>query len=350
VLDRDGGVLRTIPAPDALFLNGLVEVARGIVLAVDSLDGRIWRLHVESGEVSVRREDPLLTTDPGAAGRSPGANGLKVRDGMLYVSNSSRRALYRVSLDGSEVAGALGLFAETGSIDDFAFIADESIAAASHGAAVIGIAPDGTVSTPLGRTVFWLFGGRRLHRTRSRGTAFPKGQEGHGKLGRRSDNLCPQAPRAGACRTAAVRGRVRRRRPGRDDGCLRGSAEAFFYILEGESAAWDEVTGQRYGNATLGPTQFTGELRFLSGGTAQLTNRAVTPLTAIWVARPAMLQAVADLPEMSDIVVTVFAARRRRLIESGQAGSTLIGPETDRTVRSIEAFAAQNRIPLTPPT
>lgn len=121
--------------------------------------------------------------------------------------------------------------------------------------------------------------------------------------------------------------------------------EAFFYILDGEAAAWDEVTGTRYGNATLGPTQFTGEMSFLSGGTAQLTNRAVTPLTAIRVPRAAMLQALADVPEMSDIVVTVFAARRRRLIESGQAGLTLIGPEADRAVRRVEAFAAQNRIP-----
>jgi CRP-like cAMP-binding protein len=105
--------------------------------------------------------------------------------------------------------------------------------------------------------------------------------------------------------------------------------------------------GERYGNATLGPTQLTGEMSFLSGGTAQLTNRAVTPLTAIRVARPAMLQALADLPELSDIVVTVFAARRRRLIESGQAALTLIGPGADRTVRRIEAFAAQNR-PIAP--
>lgn len=121
--------------------------------------------------------------------------------------------------------------------------------------------------------------------------------------------------------------------------------EAFFYILDGEAAAWDEVTGTRYGNATLGPTQFTGEMSFLSGGTAQLTNRAITPLTAIRVPRAAMLQAMADIPEMSDILITVFAARRRRLIESGQAGLTLIGAEADRAVRRIEAFAAQNRIP-----
>jgi thioredoxin reductase (NADPH) len=121
--------------------------------------------------------------------------------------------------------------------------------------------------------------------------------------------------------------------------------EAFFYILEGEAAAYDEVTGTRYGAATLGPTQFTGEMSFLTGGRALLTNRAETPLTAIRVPRAAMLEALAAIPEMSDIVVTVFAARRRRLIESGQAGITLIGAEADRAVRRVEAFAAQNRIP-----
>lgn len=59
-----------------------------------------------------------------------------------------------------------------------------------------------------------------------------------------------------------------------------------------------------------------------------------------------MLQALADIPEMSDIVVTVFAARRRRLIESGQAGITLLGAEADRAVRRVESFATQNRIPF----
>lgn len=123
-------------------------------------------------------------------------------------------------------------------------------------------------------------------------------------------------------------------------------SEAFFYILEGEAAAYDEVTGARYGDATLGAGQFTGEMSFLTGGAALMTNRAETAVAAIRVPRAAFLQALADIPEMSDIVVTVFAARRRRLIESGQAGLTLIGAEADRAVRRIEAYATQNRIPF----
>ncbi len=140
-------------------------------------------------------------------------------------------------------------------------------------------------------------------------------------------------------------GEIVRFAPGETIVAFGAPSEAFFYILEGQAAAWDEVTGTKYGNATLGPTQFTGEMSFLSGGATQLTNRAETPVTAIRVPRAAMLQAMADIPEMSDIIVTVFAARRRRLIESGQAGLTLVGPEVDRAVRRIEAFAAQNRIP-----
>jgi thioredoxin reductase (NADPH) len=123
-------------------------------------------------------------------------------------------------------------------------------------------------------------------------------------------------------------------------------SDAFFYILEGEAAAFDEVTGERYGNATLGPTQFTGEMSLLTGGTAMLTNRAITPLRAIRVPRGAVLQLMSAIPDMSDIIVTVLAARRRRLIDSDQAGLTLIGAADDRDVRRVEAFAASNRIPF----
>jgi sugar lactone lactonase YvrE len=149
LLSPTGSVVQTIPAPEALFLNGLVELAPGTILAADSLAGRIWQLDLASGAIAEWLADPLLATDPDATGQSPGANGLKIHDGWLYVSNSSRQALYRVALDGAEAAGALEPFAATGSIDDFAFLADGTIAAASHGASLIGIDTDGAVSTLL---------------------------------------------------------------------------------------------------------------------------------------------------------------------------------------------------------
>jgi hypothetical protein len=149
LMDRTGTVTRTIPAPAALFLNGMVQIAPGTVLAADSLAGRIWQLDLASGTISDWLADLLLTTDPAATGQSPGANGLKIHDGWLYVSNSSRQALTRVALDGARPAGTLEPFAATGPIDDFAFLEDGTIAAATHGAALIGIDAGGGVSTLL---------------------------------------------------------------------------------------------------------------------------------------------------------------------------------------------------------
>lgn len=117
------------------------------------------------------------------------------------------------------------------------------------------------------------------------------------------------------------------------------------YVLEGELEAIDPVTGGRYGDATLGPGQFTGEISFLNGSRVMLANRAVSDSVLLEVPRVEMLQLMSEVPEMSDIIVTVFAARRRRLLESQQAALTLLGANKDREIRRIAAFASRNRIP-----
>jgi thioredoxin reductase (NADPH) len=122
--------------------------------------------------------------------------------------------------------------------------------------------------------------------------------------------------------------------------------DRFCYVLEGEVAALDPVTGQRYGDATLGPGQFFGEISFLWGGALMLGAEAVQDTRLLCVGREVMLDLMSRIPEMSDIVITVFAARRRRLLESGRASLTLIGAEVDRTIRAIAGFAGRNRIPF----
>lgn len=121
--------------------------------------------------------------------------------------------------------------------------------------------------------------------------------------------------------------------------------ETFYYVVEGEVEAIDPKTGGRYGSGTLGPTQFFGEISFLNGGNAMLGARVVQPSRLLCVPRDEMLRLMSEIPEMSDIIVTVFAARRRRLLESGDASLTLIGAEVDRNIRRIAAFAGRNRIP-----
>ena len=122
-------------------------------------------------------------------------------------------------------------------------------------------------------------------------------------------------------------------------------ADAFVYVEEGRIEVLDPYTGRNELGANLGAGQFVGEVAFLSGGTWFLTMRAVTDVRAIEVPREAMLALMRDVPEMSDIVVTVFSARRRRVIEAGDSALTIVGAESDRQMRRIEAFVGRNRIP-----
>jgi thioredoxin reductase (NADPH) len=60
-----------------------------------------------------------------------------------------------------------------------------------------------------------------------------------------------------------------------------------------------------------------------------------------------MLTLMSRIPEMSDIIITVFSARRRRQIDEKDSSLRLIGEDEDRNVRSIAVFANRNRIPYT---
>jgi thioredoxin reductase (NADPH) len=122
--------------------------------------------------------------------------------------------------------------------------------------------------------------------------------------------------------------------------------DRFCYVLEGELEAVDARSGARYGGATLGPTQFFGDIAFLSGGTLQMGARAVQDTRLLCVPRDAMLDLMSRIPELSDIVITVLAARRRRQLESDGASLTLIGAEVDRNIRAIASFAGRNKIPV----
>ncbi|MEM8851721.1 MAG: FAD-dependent oxidoreductase [Pseudomonadota bacterium] len=123
--------------------------------------------------------------------------------------------------------------------------------------------------------------------------------------------------------------------------------EHFYYILDGEAEAVDPVTDKRYGGgATLGPRQFAGEISFLTGAGAMLGIRCVRDTRFLVIDRGPMLELMGRVPEMSDIIVTVMAARRRKLLESNEASLTLIGMDRDRHIRAIGAFAGRNRIPF----
>ena len=120
----------------------------------------------------------------------------------------------------------------------------------------------------------------------------------------------------------------------------------FIFIEDGEIELVSPYTGERIVQATLGPGQYAGEIAFLSGGTWSANMRAAAPTKTLVVPREDMLTLMARVPEMSDIIVQVFAGRRRRIFEQGQTALKLIGVDGNAGLRRLESFAARNRIPV----
>src|ERR1700690_989277 len=122
--------------------------------------------------------------------------------------------------------------------------------------------------------------------------------------------------------------------------------DRFVYVEEGEIEVVNPYTDTRHLPSTMGPTQFLGEIALLNGGAWSMAMRAVRDTRVIDVPREAVLTLMSQIPEMSDIIITVFSALRRRQIEERISSLRLIGEDEDRNVRRIAEFASRNHIPF----
>ncbi len=122
--------------------------------------------------------------------------------------------------------------------------------------------------------------------------------------------------------------------------------DRFVYVEEGEVEVVNPFSEERLLPSTIGPTQFMGEISFLNGGAFTMPFRAAADTRTLEVERVAMLDLMSKIPEMSDIIISVLTARRRRQVESEDASLKLIGAETDKNIQRIASFAMRNKIPF----
>ncbi|MBV7259427.1 FAD-dependent oxidoreductase [Erythrobacter crassostreae] len=122
--------------------------------------------------------------------------------------------------------------------------------------------------------------------------------------------------------------------------------DTFVYVLEGEIEVVDPKSGERLMESSLGPTQFMGEIGFLNAGVHYLKMRAAKDTRVIEAPRAAMLDLMSRIPELSDHIITVFAARRRKQFELRNSAVTIIGADRDPKVQAVEQFMSRNRIPF----
>ncbi len=122
--------------------------------------------------------------------------------------------------------------------------------------------------------------------------------------------------------------------------------DRFVYVLEGEIEVVNPYTGERLLESGLGPTQFMGEIGFLNRGTNYLRMRAAVDTRVIEAPREGVLDLMSRIPELSDHLITVFAARRRKQFELRNSAVKVIGADRDAQVQAVERFLSRNRIPF----
>lgn len=150
VLDASGAVTSRTKTPAIGFANGMVQLPGGALLVADSAAGSIHRFDPATGSLSLWFQDARL--QPALAPAFlPGTNGLKLAGSTLLVSSSAARSLFAIALSdkGEPASPMMVRHGGLPGADDFIVTTDGSIFVATHGTAVVRIAPDGSVATVL---------------------------------------------------------------------------------------------------------------------------------------------------------------------------------------------------------
>jgi thioredoxin reductase (NADPH) len=93
------------------------------------------------------------------------------------------------------------------------------------------------------------------------------------------------------------------------------------------------------------PGQFTGELALLFGQTSFADCIAALPGEVLVVAPQTIAELVQVDPEVSDVLLPAFAARRLLLMQRQQGTLTLVGHEGAPALQRLLEYAERNRIP-----
>jgi thioredoxin reductase (NADPH) len=99
--------------------------------------------------------------------------------------------------------------------------------------------------------------------------------------------------------------------------------------------------------AILGPGEFTGEVAHLTGGPSLVSAIARGDCDVYEVSAEGVRQIINRFPDLGDIILQAFIARRHILTESGAfTGLRVIGSRYSRDTFRIREFLSKNRVPF----
>ena len=140
--------IRIAALPTGSFPNGIAFDSTGNLYIADSNLGVIWRLAPGASRATRWSESPLLAPT-GASFMNfplPGANGLKLRHGRVYVSNTSTDSILTIPIRPGGEAGQVAVKFTGIEGDDFAFAANGDLYVAENPPSeLVRITPNGDV-------------------------------------------------------------------------------------------------------------------------------------------------------------------------------------------------------------
>jgi len=119
----------------------------------------------------------------------------------------------------------------------------------------------------------------------------------------------------------------------------------FYVILDGQVEILENSEGTPRPLAVHGPGRFLGEINMLTGQAVFLTGRVRDAGSVLAIPPDRLRQIVADIPELSDLIVNAFLMRRLILLNGAAAGLRIIGSRFSRDTQRLREFAARNRLP-----
>ena len=118
----------------------------------------------------------------------------------------------------------------------------------------------------------------------------------------------------------------------------------FFVVLEGEVEMIDDFAGEARTMGVMRPGRFLGDLNMLTGQPIYLSAVVRVGGEVLAISRERLKEVVTEEPNLSDIILKAFLARRAWSVRTG-LGLRIIGSRHSGDATRLRGFAARNRLP-----
>lgn len=125
------------------------------------------------------------------------------------------------------------------------------------------------------------------------------------------------------------------------------STATFFVVLSGAVEILDHSGDTPKTVVVHEPGEFTGDIDILTRRVSIVSAVARGETEVLEVAPADIRRIIAEDPQMGDIILHAFIARREQLIESGFKGVRVIGSRNSRDTYRIREFLSRNQVPVT---